>query len=706
MHRAILIVYVVLLVLCCPPALPAQAQTIEEFQVEFFKGFEIGEPKIMDKAMKRNPDNALRVLEDLFWSTQKGEPEAIAQAKAKVEALMASWKRSFNNSETMEKLHRWCDGTTPTVYEQLFKIRNASGSLWQNYDKEVSKATIRTEYQKVMLQFEELARGAESLGHYLEASKLWGLASVVASKAPEKSLDDRKEVLHILEQFLNARKSWDYTFDEHYLRNGEFLKFEKVKVEEDAKLGDKRKADGYDPNAKGVDNLVMPNVAEEKHPMKYEPLATWENELDYGPKGGPIPAFWWLASMSKEKPIRKLDWFRRRELHMVQLGSSKFGIALEADAKKAMEIDAGGKGKPTTFYLDVDKKVPYTMFFWTGGDRELVGEVECNLAPTIDVGNVYYRSAASWHVAIGAETLVLYDDNANGNPCDADPNEPPYLVHTLGDADGEGTSAPLFDSMRIGKGPRVPYSEFLHLSTGWFHMRKSGAENIGLRPLNLEYMKLGKVKLVWNGPKPTAPVQLVVQGQGDFKTAFFDLAGGKELDVPAGTYNVIFGRIMNGKGARAQMATLYQGKAKPFTVEAGKVFELKMGAPFALEFVRRGDQNASVDATTIMVGEASGCVITELQGMSLAPEVLAAKTEDGKGAKVVGKFVRFTDPELLNKAASKLNKLGNLAACFPMPDGYRDKELVLTVKMPADGWKMSLSQKKHALFGPMSSPWQ
>ena len=41
-----------------------------------------------------------------------------------------------------------------------------------------------------------------------------------------------------------------------------------------------------------------------------------------------------------------------------------------------------------------------------------------------------------------------------------------------------------------------------------------------------------------------------------------------------------------------------------------------------------------------------------------------------------------------------------------MPDGYRDKELVLTLKMPADGWKMSLSQKKHALFGPMSSPWQ
>src|SRR5262245_7062366 len=372
MHRAILTVYVVLLVLWCPPALPAQAQTSEQFQEEFFKGLELGEEKLMDKVMKRNADNALEVMENLFWSTQRGEAPAVAQAKAKVDALMASWKRSFNNTETMEKLYRWCDGTTESVYQQLRKIRDSSRSLWQNYDKEVSKAMIRTEYQKVMLQFEELARSAESLGHNLEASKLWGLASVVASKAPEKTLDDRKEVLHILEQFLNARKGWDYAFDEHYLRNIDFLKFEKVRVEEDAKLGDKRKADGYDPNAKGVDNLVMPNVAEEKHAMKYEPLATWEGELDYGPKGGPIPAFWWIAPTTKASPGYKVEWFRRHELHVFRLGSAKFGVALEADAKKAMEVDAGSKGKPTTFYLDNDKKVPYTMFFWVGGEREMV----------------------------------------------------------------------------------------------------------------------------------------------------------------------------------------------------------------------------------------------------------------------------------------------------------------------------------------------
>ena len=212
--------------------------------------------------------------------------------------------------------------------------------------------------------------------------------------------------------------------------------------------------------------------------------------------------------------------------------------------------------------------------------------------------------------------------------------------------------------------------------------------------------------LVRSGPKPSAPAQLVVQGAGDTKTAFFDVAGGKEVEVPAGNYTVILGRIVVGKGARAQLATIYQGTSAAFTVEAGKVFELKMGAPFTLQFERGGDENSTIDALKVLVREASGCVLTELHGLAVAPEVLAAKAEDGKGAKVVGKFVRFTDAELLNKATAKHNKLGLLCATFPMPEGYRDGEMVLKVKMPGSGWKMRLSMKKHPLFPPLESPWQ
>src|SRR6185369_7665781 len=138
---------------------------------------------------------------------------------------------------------------------------------------------------------------------------------------------------------------------------------------------------GYDPNAKGVDSLVMPNVAEAKSALKFEPLATWD-ELDYGSKGGPIPAFWWMASTEKVGSSGKMAWFNGRDLYLHRTAAAKFAIGFDAaDAKNAIEIDASTKGKVSSFWLDNDKKRPYAMVFWTGSDREMVNEAECNLAP-------------------------------------------------------------------------------------------------------------------------------------------------------------------------------------------------------------------------------------------------------------------------------------------------------------------------------------
>jgi hypothetical protein len=131
-----------------------------------------------------------------------------------------------------------------------------------------------------------------------------------------------------------------------------------------------------------------------------------------------------------------------------------------------------------------------------------------------------------------------------------------------------------------------------------------------------------------------------------------------------------------------------------------------MGAPFSLVWNRRGDENAKIDALKILLAESTGCVFTELQGINLACDVLAAKEADGKGAKQVGKFLRFTDPELVNKAADKIRNVGLLCASFPMPEGYKSGEPILSLKLPAAGMKLSLSIKKHALFGELKSAWQ
>ncbi|MBL9076487.1 MAG: hypothetical protein JNL08_03220 [Planctomycetes bacterium] len=698
------ILFSLLSVLLCSVfgALRAQDYDRDQFRTDFNKGLEIGDDRTIDKAMKRGPGHALAYYEELFVERRRGR-EGL---DAKLEAIKASWQRAFENVTSIEKLHRWLDLASDADLQQLDKARANSAKVWRFFVDEVAKDQIKVEYQKVVQQFIELARNAETFGHVLERAEVWNFAAIAATKMPEKTLAERRDGVFAVEEFLRAREEWGFTFDEHFQRNKEWAKSERARIDEEEKLDKKRADAGYSADAKGIDKLVVPGK-QDSLPLQFAALSSWDAELDYGQKAGPVPPFWWMGSTGESGTNRRFDWFRRSELYLVREGAAKFGVSIDAnDPKKLQEVDASPKGKATTFWLDADKKQAYAMFFWAGSERERVGEAECNLAPSDKFGNVYYKSAASWKATLGSETLVFYDDDVSGWPCDGDPFAAELKSPMLGEHDSEGTVVPLLDSMRVGKGPRTVFSEFVHLPTGWVHVRRGGGEDIVVRPLNPEFVPMGKVKLTWSGPKPSAPVQLVIQGSGDFRTALFDVASGKEVEVPAGSYSVIFGRIVVGKGARMQTANLYRGSSPAFDVAAGKTFELKMGTPFTLEYTRRGDQNLSIDALKILVKEASGCVLTELHGLGMQIDVLAAKEADGKGAKPVGKFVRFTDPELVNKAAEKHNNIGTLVACFPMPEGYRDGELALSLKLPAEGMKVGLSVKKHAVFGALASKFQ
>lgn len=698
LHTALLVVLAAVL----GAALAAQNPSAQ-FVTEFSQALGIGDEKQIDKAVKRAPTDALLYYELVYWDKDAGRDEGAA----KVLALRSSWTRCFEGSDTIEQLDRWLSGSTASVREQLGRIRANSGKLYRVYFDEIAKGLDKAAYLDTMQKFTELARQAESIGHMMEISSLWGLVGVVGNKMPEKSLVERRDVVFATEQMLAARKNWKFTFDEHFIRSAEWAKHEAGKIADAEKAGDKRKSEGYGADAKGVDALTMPGVAAQVLPLKFEALAGWD-ELDYGSKGGPVPPFWWMASTTKVGTSGKLGWFRAKDLHLHRTGAAKFAIGLDpTDAKDATEVDATTKGKVSTIWLDAEKKRPYAMVFWVGSDRQFVNEAECNVAPGDEVANVYYRSASSWKAQVGADQVTFYDDSCDGNPGSVKPFDAEFRSPLLGEHDADKpTPAPLFDSMRVGKGPRVPCSEFVKLSTGWVHLAKQNGDAVAMRPLNAEYFKTGKLKLTWNGPKPTAPVQLVVQGSGDFAAALFDVAGGKEVEVPAGDYQVVWGRMLIGKAPRVQAATIHGGSSKPFTVEAGKTFELKMGGPFELTWNRRGDDTVAIDALKILLKESSGCVFSEWHGVNLACEVLAAKEADGKGAKVVGRFVRFADPELVNKAASAHNQIGLLTASFPMPEGYKSGELKLQVKLPAPGMKLSLQIKKHPLFGDVKSAWQ
>jgi len=160
-----------------------------------------------------------------------------------------------------------------------------------------------------------------------------------------------------------------------------------------------------------------------------------------------------------------------------------------------------------------------------------------------------------------------------------------------------------------------------------------------------------------------------------------------------------------------QTAQIYPtDQSKSFMVKPDETFELQMGAPsggFVLDFQRKGDSNASVDALSICVTELSGCKITALHGIGIECEVFANEEASVKGAKSVGSFEPFVNDLLIGEAAKQYNNLGFMAATFPMPKGYKTGEMVLSFQLPADGLKVGLVvKKKHKFFGPLQTVWK
>ena len=688
-------------------ALRAQEITNEEFQKTWKQGVELEDDKVMDRAVKRGSRHVIQFYEGLAFQARDGDDVA---AELQCELLQASWKRCFGDIKTLEKLQRWTDGVTADIYNKLQQIRSNSGKLWNDYTASVATGTIKKDYQSCMEDYQKLARAAESIGHYYEASELWGLSSVVGSKMPEKNLEDREAVVFAIEQQLLCRDNWGYVFDTHYARNKGFVEAELVAIKEDRAKADKRKDEGYDANAKGVESLVMPNAAPKSYSLSFAPLKDWSKDLDYGPRGGPVPPFWWLDSLQGNGSSKQMGWFTAQPMYLLRRGANKFAVHYNpSDEKAATEISASSRAKPTTFYLDADKKRPYAMFFWLGTDQESTGVTKLNYAPQSNFVNLYYRSASSWKTQVDKEPIVYYDDDASGAPGNSEPFKGELRSHLVGDAAGEGVVVPLFDSMKVGKGKRVPFSSFVKLAAGWHYQEIASGADVAVRPLNPEYVKTGSVKLAWKGGKSVRPDQLVIQGKGDYAGAIFDVASGKPVDVPAGEYRVVWGRIVNGKGARVQAAQLYPSEeSESFLVKAGETFTLPMGEPFVLDFERQGDQQASIDALSICVKEKSGCRIVGVHGTSLECDVLASKTGKAKGAKAVGSFLPFTNDQLIVKATEQYRNLGFLVACFPMPKGYREGELALKLDLPEAGMKLGLAVKKgkHKFFGKLGTVWK
>src|SRR5204862_4582 len=114
--------------LSCLPLLRAQDEQ-GKFRADFDKAIELNDEKLMDKAVRRWPGLALDYYEGLYWEKDKGREEA----RAKCFALAATWKRQFENSETMEKLDRWLSGLGASDFDQYMRRKQTTQKIWGEF---------------------------------------------------------------------------------------------------------------------------------------------------------------------------------------------------------------------------------------------------------------------------------------------------------------------------------------------------------------------------------------------------------------------------------------------------------------------------------------------------------------------------------------------------------------------------------------------
>src|SRR5262245_2842225 len=197
--------------------LPAQAQELGKFIADLDKALQLKDDHMVDLAVKNRPLQCAQYFQELQLAIADHRG---LDSQPKVDAMKASWKRSFDNSTTLDKLEQWISAQDPKSYTTFTKYRNNVMKAWDFYN-EAKQLGKREGFEKARDTLMETARQMESTGHKIEAAETWGLVAVCVSTMPEMTLQDHKDEVFALEQYVLFRKEWELTRDPIYNKNAE-----------------------------------------------------------------------------------------------------------------------------------------------------------------------------------------------------------------------------------------------------------------------------------------------------------------------------------------------------------------------------------------------------------------------------------------------------------------------------------------------------
>lgn len=686
-------------------ALTAPAQdSYNAFVADLQRSMEFKDDKVLDKSLKQNTRSAIFLYYALAREWKFGQPDVSEKARAKMDAMLASWKRVFKG-ETLDKVERFYSAVEGAALKQL----DTNSGAFEQAQRTLADARAgkkRLELEQCRESFWKLADLYEKIGHNLLAAEAWECAAVALHSLPDATLQERRDAVFALERYKELRESWQFTDEVMFQQNMAWLKATKADIEASEKVAKDREARGVKGDAKGPDAVVDPKATEIIADLHFEVM---KGEIDdCFISGGPVPPNWQVIELKKEDPAQLL-YFQASQLFAVRSGGKMmvWPVADQA-AKSGVVVTPAAKPKPSQFWLDEKKTKPYAMWFFAGTDKEPFMGLQQNLLATDDRALVYYKSAASWKATVNGEEITLFDSNADGKLFTPDPYA--FRLELVTTVFGKPAAVPAYDSMIVGKkGTVQPFSGFAKVGAGWFHLRaaKDGTA-ISARPVIAEFFKTGTLTLKWTGPKTTTLQSLVVRGEGDLSVAAFNLASGKPIEVPAGMYSIDYGRILEGKGGVYATADIFRGKSEAITVKAGENKVISVGAPFVWDF-EKSTSGADLEINThkLVLQGVAGEHYGRLNSCVPDTEVVLAKDDKGKGAKVVATLGAVPDSEVATKLNTEFpdGGYGYWAPMFPIIKGVKDKFTALRIPAPGDG-VVGLRSPKAKLFGVINPVWK
>ncbi|MCA8955200.1 MAG: hypothetical protein KDC87_03950 [Planctomycetes bacterium] len=674
------------------------------FAKEFTQALRFNNESGMEKAIRSRPAEALTHFEGLLrrWLTKRDDAD-----NNKLIAQMKTMFKKTMEADTLEHFERFYSGLDQrrlnlvlAAEQNRTKLNNQWAKAVQERDRKGVKALVE--------DGRKLGRQLEEVGHRIEAANVFSTLGTMLYQMPDRQKEDLIEAMDVVKMFLDNRKAWNWTKDTYYAQWSNWLKRTEIELKDEGKKAEDRKKAGLKEGAVGLAKFV-----DTKQPALVAKLAFHELKalpIDSTPLGGDVPVNWMSTSVLAG-PSQML-YFKEKALYLVRQGAAKLGVSLsDASGAPVQKVEVGGKPKPSLFYLDKEHNQPYSMVFFVGGQATPYAATTSNMSPQKDSMTVYYRSTASWTATLDGVEIALFDDNCDGKLFTEDPLAYGYKTRMTGQGPKEEVPLACYDSMQIGKRGRiVPFSSCAKIGEKWYMLSAADhGKAIEAKPLHPDFFKIGTISMKWSGPVAVQPQLLIIRGRDGLQSAAFNIAGVKSVEVPEGTYEIVFGRGTRGKGAQIQMTHVYPGDSKPIKVEAGKETVVKLGAPFHFDFVRGGSgDDVELDSLRFRVLGASGEMYGRIHGPTPAPEVLVAKTSSGRGAKVVGSYVPIASPDLLNTAADTLGAIlkkdsirgmGIEVGYFPVVKGSAEGSTRLKFKSPITGGLVGLRVKKHKMFG-------